>query len=144
MGDKRMMKLVQNMHFQLPNLPARRVADILEVPIGVVEKILAMKKLLPIVYNESFYFLVESTTYDTVLIELLGPPKVQLPMATKPTIASLELAVNDVLVAKDQKIQKTFILTESPAPNDTDRPNTYELSLKLELWSYELNLTKPP
>jgi len=141
--DKRSMKIVQNMHFQHPDLPAQRIADIVEVQLHVVEKILAMKKLLPIVYNESFYLLVESASYDTVLIELLGPPKVKLPKAKRPTIATLEIAVNDVVVAKDQTIQKTFILTESPAPNDTERPQAYELALKLELWSYELKLTKP-
>merc|ERR1712206_1496 len=141
--DKRSMKIVQNMHFQHPTLPAQRIADIVEVQLHLVEKVLKMKKLLPIVYNQSFYLLVENAAYDTVVIELLGPPKIKLPKAKKPTIATLELAVNDVAVAKDQSIIKTFILTEEPKPDDTERPQAYELSLKLELWSYELKLTKP-
>merc|ERR1712007_26755 len=141
--DRRSMKIVQNMHFQHPDLPAQRIADIVEVQLHVVEKILAMKKLLPIVYNQSFYLLVKDAAYDTILIELLGPPKLKIPKAKKPTLTTLELAVNDVVVAKDQSIIKTFILTEAPAPNDTERPQAYELSLKIELWSYELKLTKP-
>jgi len=139
--DRKSMKIVQNMHFQHPDLPAQRIADIVEVQLHLVEKVLKMKKLLPIVYNQSFYLLVENAAYDTILIELLGPPKIKLPKAKKPTIATLELAVNDVVVAKDQSIIKTFILTEPPAPDDTERPQAYELSLKLELWSYELKLT---
>lgn len=136
--DKHSMKVVQNMKFMHPDLHSSRIADVVGTTSDVVDKILSMKRLLPLIYNQAFYLFVESCGSDTLVIELMAPP----PGGKKPTlvISSIELPVCDIALAEGSTITKSFVFREEvDTDKSTARPQEYELLLKLQMWAFKLD-----
>lgn len=140
--DKHSMKVVQNMKFMNPDLPVNRIGDIVGITNDVVDKILQMKRLLPIVYNQASYLFVESSQSDIVVIELLGPHPGEPKKTAKHVISSMELRVQDIADAEDCTIMKSFIFKEIAHEESTARPQEYELLLKLQVWAFKLDINR--
>lgn len=135
--DRSMVNMLQNMHFMHPELTYEKIADVMEVDADTVSKVLAMKKLMPVYYNEMYFFFVPSVNTDTVLIELLGAPLKSAKVKDRPVIASQEVPVKAVLEGKRTVLTKTYLLTE-PARTEEELEQSYEVATKMQLWALEL------
>merc|ERR1712007_246972 len=120
-----------------PELTYEKIADVMEVDVDTVSKVLAMKKLMPVYYNEMYFFFVPSVNTDTVLIELLGAPLKSAKVKDRPVIASQEVPVKAVLEGKRTVLTKTYLLTE-PARTEEELEQSYEVATKMQLWALEL------
>merc|ERR1712137_246151 len=140
--DKHSMKVVQNMKFMNPDLPINRIGDIGGITNDVVDKILQMKRLLPIVYNQASYLFSESSQSDVLVIELLAPHPNEPKKTAKHVISSMELNVQDIAAAEDCTIMKSFIFKEIASEGSTTRPQECELLLKLQIWAFKLDFNK--
>lgn len=135
--DRSMVNMLQNMHFMHPELTYEKIADVMEIDADTVSKVLAMKKLMPIYYNEMYYFFVPNVNADTVLFEILGAPLKSAKAKDRPVIASHEVPVKAVLEGKRTAVTKTYLLTE-PAKTEEEFDQSYEVATKMQLWALEL------
>jgi len=137
--DRNMVSMIQNMHFLHPDLSLEKIADVMEVDSAIVKKVLAVKKLMPVYYNEMHYFFISNCNKDVVILELIGPaPKgVKVPHKdTKPVLASIEVPVKEVVESDKHTLTKTYMMTE-PAKTEEDRPQDYEVAVKFRIWALE-------
>lgn len=136
--DRNMVSMIQNMHFLHPDLSLEKIADVMEVDSAIVKKVLAIKKLMPVYYNEMNYFFISNCNKDVVILELIGPaPKgVKVLKDTKPVLASIEVPVKEVVESDKHTLTKTYMMTE-PAKTEEDRPQDYEVAVKFRIWALE-------
>merc|ERR1712007_166412 len=133
--DRNVVRMIQNLHLN-PDFPFERIADVTEVGEDTVEKVLAMKKVMPLAFNELNYFFVGSCNDDVVAIDIISTPvKGEKSKDPKPAIASMEMSVKDVIVATDHVISQSFILTEAAKANED--PQDYEVLLKFQMWAFQ-------
>merc|ERR1712137_1361852 len=133
--DRNVMKMIQNMRSLHPDFSIERISDIMEVGEETVTKVPAMKKLMPVAFNELNYFFLGSCMEDVVVIELVNSQNTKSKELSKPVLASVEVPVKDVTVAEDHVISETFVLTESGKNGDLTQD--YELALKFQVWALE-------
>merc|ERR1712150_23079 len=101
-----------------------------------VQKVLAMRKVMPLAYNELNYFFVGSCDDDLAVIDVIPAPlKSEKSKDPKVVIASLEMPVKDVILATDHVISKSFIFTEAAKRNE--EPQDYEVLLRFQVWALQ-------
>jgi len=102
--DRNVMKMIQNLHLDA-DFSIERISDIMEVEESTVRKVLAIKKVMPLAFNELNYFLVGSCNDDVVAVDIIAtPPNDGKSKDPKGAIASLEMPVKDVIRATDHVI----------------------------------------
>jgi len=132
--DRNIVKMIQNLHLD-PDFSMERISDIMEVGEDTVQKVLAMKKVMPLAFNELNYFFVASCDNDVVVIDVATPLKSEKSKDPKAVIASLEMPVKDVIIATDHVISKSFIFTEAAKTNE--EPQDYEVLLRFQIWALQ-------
>merc|ERR1712107_162405 len=131
--DRNVMKVIQNMTLD-PDFSAEHIADVVEVDEDTVKKVLAMKKVMPLYFNDLDYFFVGSCDEDVVVIDIIAMPLRGEKSKDPVTISSMEMPVKDVVMA-DHVIPQSFIFTEVGKPNED--PQDYEVKLKFQVWALQ-------
>jgi len=133
--DRNIVKMIQNLHLD-PDFSMERISDVMEVGEDIVQKVLAMRKVMPLAYNELNYFFVGSCDDDLAVIDVIPAPlKGEKSKDPKGVIASLEMPVKDVIQATDHVISKSFIFTEAAKKNEA--PQDYEVLLRFQVWALQ-------
>jgi len=130
--DRNIMKVIQNMTLA-PDFSIEHIADVVEVEESTVRKVLAMKRVMPLYFNDLDYFFVGSSNDDVVVIDIIEMPLKGKKAKEPKTIASLEMPVKDVVAAPDHLISKSFVFNEPPSR--TDDGQDYEVKLKFQVWA---------
>jgi len=133
--DRNIMKVIQNMTLD-PDFSIEHIADVVEVEESTVRKVLAMKRVMPLYFNDLDYFFVGSCNTDVVVVEIIAMPLKGEKSKEPSTIASLEMPVKDVVMATDHVIAQSFVFTEAGKKAEDDVQD-YEVKLKFQVWALQ-------
>jgi len=137
--DRNVCRMIQNLLLR-SDFSLERIADVTEVAESTVHKVVAMKKVMPLAFNELNYFFVESCNDDVVVIDIIAARvKGEKSKDSKAALASLEMPVKDVMMATNHVISQSFIFTEAAKMNE--EPQDYEVLLKFQMWALQVQET---
>lgn len=108
------VRIAQNLQALHPQMTIEQIAETLELEVSTVQRILGMKQIMPLMFNEGLHFLVPHVSSDVCIVELMaGENKSMHP------VGSIEIPLTKLLDERECLISRLFPFC---SPEDGNRP----------------------